>query len=65
MQHEDNEVQSAAYEVSILNANIEHISGKENYIADFLSQKDKRNKNPDDVVRLLVGIVDDEDIVIE
>jgi RNase H-like domain found in reverse transcriptase/Reverse transcriptase (RNA-dependent DNA polymerase) len=64
-QHEDIEVQSAAYEIAMLNANIEHISGKNNYIADFLSQKDKRNKNPNDIERLIVGIVDDEFIIIK
>ena len=59
VQHDDEEVQSAAYEVSMIFANIEYISGKENYIADFLSQKEKR-KQPDEIDRLLVGIIDDK-----
>jgi len=61
-QHEDDEVQQAAYEISQIFAEIEHISGKENFIADFLSQKDKK-KQPHDVERLLVGIIDNPDII--
>ena len=58
-QYEDDEVQSAAYEVSMVSANIEYILGKENYIADFLSQKEKR-ENPNEIDRILVGIIDDK-----
>jgi hypothetical protein len=61
-QHEDNEVQQAAYEISRIFAEIEHIPGKDNFIADFLSQK-KKTQQPDDVERLMVGILDNPDII--
>ena len=57
-QHEDDEVQLAVYEVSQIFAEVEHISGKNNFIADFLSQKTKYSKI-NDIDRLVVGIVDD------
>ena len=59
IQHDDDEIQSATYEVNQIFASIEHISGKENFIADFLSQKEKRPKI-DDIERLLVGIIDNK-----
>jgi hypothetical protein len=62
-QHDDTEVQQAAYEVQQIFANIEHIPGKENFIADFLSQKEK-SKKIDETERLLVGIIDDHYIVV-
>ena len=61
-QHEDDEIQQAAYELSQIFAEIEHISGKDNFIADFLSQK-KKTQQPDDVERLMVGILDNPYII--
>ena len=58
MQHIDDEIQNAAFEVNSVFAHIEFIPGKENFIADFLSQKEKTGKI-DDIDRLLVGITDD------
>ena len=64
MQHDDDEIQAAAFEVNQLSANIEYIPGKDNFMADFLSQKQKKNKI-DDADRLLVGIIDNPDIIIK
>jgi len=58
-QHDDEEIQYAAYEVNQIFANIEHIKGKDNYIADFLSGKDKTQKiTKPDYKRILVTFLD-------
>ena len=61
-QYEDDEVQQAAYEISQILAEVEHISSKENFIADFLSQK-KKVKQHDNEKRLMVGIIDNPYII--
>ena len=62
-QHDDTEIQYAAYEVAQIFANVEHIKGSENFIADFLSQK-RKTIQPSNEERLLVGIMDNPDYIV-
>jgi len=43
MQHDDDEIQAAAFEVNQLSANIEYIPGKDNFMADFLRSDSRMN----------------------